>query len=101
MTAQRVLIAFEADRFFWVIGNCRRYLDRAVFRFFGHADIDIAARAAIGIDCVEKADPLVCFRGTDTSELLFFQRFFGECGRRKAEWDRSLSQTERTSETTA
>jgi hypothetical protein len=75
-----VLIAFEVDRFFWEIGKmgCRRYLDRAVSRFFGHADIDIAARAAIGIDCVEKADPL-----NDTSELLFFQPFLGECRRRK------------------
>jgi hypothetical protein len=35
-------------------------------------DIDITASGAIGVDCVEKADPLVCSRsnGTDPVHLL-------------------------------
>jgi hypothetical protein len=32
-------------------------------------DIDITARGAIGVDCVEKADPLVCSRSNDTGPV--------------------------------
>jgi hypothetical protein len=34
-------------------------------------DIDITARGAIGVDCVEKADPLVCSRSNDTGPVIF------------------------------
>src|SRR5262252_7768143 len=85
-----MVIALGADVFFWVAGeiDCSCSLGAAGFRLFGNTDIDIAAGGAIGVECVEKADPLVCSRSNDTGELLFFQPllwrpFLGECRRRK------------------
>ncbi len=85
-----MVIALGADVFFWVVGEigCSCSLGAAVFRLFGDTDINIAAGGAIGVECVEKADALVCSRSNDTGEVLFFQPFLsrlllGECRRRK------------------
>ena len=62
-----VLIALVADVFFWVAGEigCSCSLDRAVFWLFGDANIDITTGGAVRVDCVEKANPLVCSRSDD------------------------------------
>jgi hypothetical protein len=54
-----VFIALRADVFFWVVGEigCSCSLGAAVFRLFGDTDINIAPGGAIGVECVEKADP--------------------------------------------
>src|SRR5262245_22009632 len=67
-----MVIALGADVFFWVVGEtgCSCNLGAAVFRLFGDTDINIAAGRAIGVERVEKADPLVCSRSNDTGELL-------------------------------
>jgi hypothetical protein len=84
-----MVIALGADVFFWVAGviDCSCSLGAAVFRLFGDTDINIAAGGAIRMNCVEKADSLLCSRSDDTAELLFFQpflsRLFLECRRRK------------------
>jgi hypothetical protein len=54
-----------------------------MFRLLGDTDIDSATGGAVWVQGVEKADSLVCSRSNDTGELLFFQPFLGECGRRK------------------
>ena len=68
-----VLIALEANVFFWVAGEtgCSRSLGAAVFRLFGDTDINIAAGRAIRVETGEKADPDICFRSNDTGVLLF------------------------------
>ena len=70
-----VVIALGADVFFWVGGeiDCSCSLSVTVFRLFGDTNTDIAAGGAIGVECVVKADPLVCSRTNDTGESLFFQ----------------------------
>jgi hypothetical protein len=81
-----MVIALRADVFFWVVGEigCSCNLGVAVFRLFGDTDINIAGGGAIGVERVEKADPLACSRSNDTGELLFFQPLLlGECRRRK------------------
>jgi hypothetical protein len=67
-----MVIALGADIFFWVVGEigCSCSLGASVFRLFGDTDSNIAAGGAIGVESGEKADPLVCFRSNDTSELL-------------------------------
>jgi len=64
-------IASVADIFSFEVGEvgCSRGLDCAVFWLFGNTDIDITARGAIGVDCVEKADPLVGSRSNDTGPV--------------------------------
>src|SRR5262249_6527657 len=64
----RVLIASVADIFSFEVGKtcCRCGFGRAVFWLFGNTDIDISASRAIGVDCVEKADPLFYSRSNDT-----------------------------------
>src|SRR5262249_44766369 len=59
-----VLIASVADIFSFEVGKtcCCCGFGRAVFWLFGNTDIDISASRAIGVDCVEKADPLVLFQ---------------------------------------
>ena len=68
-----VLIALEADVFFWVAGeiSCSCSLGAAVFRLFGDTDINIAAGRAIRVETGEKADPGICFRSNDTGVLFF------------------------------
>jgi len=63
-----MLIAFVADIFFFEVGKkcCCCNFGRAVFWLFGNTDIDITASGAIGVECVEKADPLLCSRSNDT-----------------------------------
>jgi len=85
-----MVIALGADVFLWVAGEkgCSCSLDATVFRLFGDTDINIAAGGAIRMNCVEKADSLLCSRRDDTGELFFFQPFLsrlllGECRRRK------------------
>src|SRR5262249_1156867 len=69
---------------------------RAVFWLFGNTDIDISASGAIGVDCVEKADPLDYSRSNDTGPVhllktdlvaflsMLLRRFLlGECKRQK------------------
>jgi hypothetical protein len=55
--------------------GCRRYLDFTVFRLFADADIDIATRGTIRIDCSDKFNSLVCSGRNDTSELIILQTF--------------------------
>jgi hypothetical protein len=76
-SANPVFIALGADVFFWIAGEigCSCSLDRAVFRLFGDTDINIAAGGAIRMNCVEKADSLLCSRSNDTGKLLFCQPF--------------------------
>ena len=64
-------IASVADIFSFELGEVgySRNLDRAVFWLFGNTDIDITASGAIGVDCVEKADLLVCSRSNDTGPV--------------------------------
>jgi len=89
LASNLVLIASVADIFSFEVGKtcCCCDFGRTVFWLFGNTDIDITASGAIGVDCVEKADPLVCSRSNDTGELLFFQPWsrllLGECRRRK------------------
>jgi hypothetical protein len=66
-----LLIASVADIFSFEVGEvgCSRGFDGAVFWLFGNTDIDIAVSGAIGVDRVEKADPLVCSRGNDTGPV--------------------------------
>jgi hypothetical protein len=40
-----------------------------MFWLLGNTDIDIAAGGAIGVDCVEKVNPLVCSRSNYTGEF--------------------------------
>src|SRR5215813_10271875 len=49
--------------------SCSRGLNCAVFWLFGNTDIDIAVSGAIGVNCVEKTDPLVCSRSNDTGPV--------------------------------
>src|SRR5215469_11138990 len=65
------LIASIADIFSFEVGEvgCSRGLDCAVFWLFGNTDIDIAVSGAIGVNCVEKTDPLVCSRSNDTGPV--------------------------------
>jgi hypothetical protein len=58
------IIAPGADVFFWEGGQigCSYSLDRAVFWLFGDTNSDITTGGAVRVDCVEKADPLVCFQ---------------------------------------
>jgi hypothetical protein len=46
-----VLVALEADVFFWVVGEiaCSCSLGRAVFRLFGDTNVDITSGSAIGV----------------------------------------------------
>src|SRR3989442_1050575 len=67
-----VTIAPGADVFFWEIG-CSCSLDRAVFWLFGDTDINISTGGAVRVDCVEKADLLVCSRGDDAGNLHLLQ----------------------------
>jgi hypothetical protein len=70
-------IAPGADVFFWEVGEigCSCSLDRAVFWLFGDTDINITTGGAVRVDCVEKADPLVCSRSDDAGKLHLFQPF--------------------------
>src|SRR4029453_10864489 len=72
-----VLIALVTVAFFGEDRKmgCRPYLDFTVFRLFGDADIDIAAGGAIGVECGEKFNSLVCSRGNSPSELQTLQTF--------------------------
>ena len=85
-----MVIALGADVFFWEAWeiHCSCSLGAAVFRLFGDTDINIAAGGAIRMNCVEKADSLLCSRSDDTVELFCFQPFLSrlllaECRRRK------------------
>src|SRR5262249_4295021 len=93
-----VLIASVADIFSVEVGKtcCCCGFGRAVFWLFGNTDIDISASGAIGVDCVEKADPLLYSRSNDTGPVhllktdlvaflsMLLRRFlFGECKRQK------------------
>jgi hypothetical protein len=66
--ANLVLVAFSADVVFCEEGEigCSCNLGAAVFRLFGDTNISIAAGGAIGVEPVEKADPLVYSRRNDT-----------------------------------
>ena len=65
-----MLIAPVADVSPFEVGEigCSRGLDCAMFRLLGNTDIDIAG-GAIGVDCVEKVNPLVCSRSNDTGPV--------------------------------
>ena len=62
-----MVIALEADMFFWVAGEiaCSCGFDTAMFRLFGDTDIGVAEGSAIGIGPGEKAEPHVCSRTDD------------------------------------
>jgi hypothetical protein len=70
-----VIIAPGADVFFWEGGEigCSCDPDRAVFLLFGDTNSDITTGGAVRVDCLEEADPLVCSRSNDASNLLLFQ----------------------------
>jgi hypothetical protein len=42
---------------------------------FGDTDSDISLCGAIGMECVEKADPLLCSRSNDTVEFNLLNTF--------------------------
>ena len=74
-----MLIAPVADVLPSEVGEvgCSHSLDCAMFRLLGNTDIDIAG-GAIGVDCVEKLNPLVCSRSNDTGEFHLLNTFDAE-----------------------
>src|SRR6185312_14432031 len=76
-TLNLVLIALNADIFFWIGGIIVRSCSfhRAMFGLFGDTEGNVTTGSAIRMNCVEKPDSLLCSRSDDTSELLFYQPF--------------------------
>src|SRR5260370_39050014 len=67
-----VLIALNADIFFWimdVIGHSYSF-HRAMFGLFGDTDVDITSGRAIGVEINVEADSVLCSRSDDTGERL-------------------------------
>jgi hypothetical protein len=68
-----MVIALEADVFFWVVGEiaCLCSLGRAVFRLFGDTDFNLTTHTVRG-GVGEETDSLIFTGSNDTGELLFF-----------------------------
>src|SRR5262249_49477721 len=70
-TLNLMLIALNADIFFGIGGiigrSCRFH--RAMFGLFGDTRGNVTTGSAVGMNCVEKADALLCSRSDDTGEL--------------------------------
>jgi hypothetical protein len=78
-----VLIALRADIFFWIMGVMGRSYSfhRAMFGLFGDTNVDVTAGSAIGVECSEEADSVLCSRSEEPGErlaLLPFDRAIAE-----------------------